>query len=331
MGLASRRVRHGRGNVTQKNMQEYLRFHTICRELKLLHARQCTKFLPQYRNLMVSKTKEIKTGVSQRLYEVHMGGDLTAGPVQQHFLHPELRIARVELLDMLCDKLGVPRTNNSYARLQCLKWTFSQKLTRSNGVTYWATDSKYLGLSGSRRRDLLLIKGMEQVRGLNTAFCCEAVSFVQIDGFRTLRQNGGPRLPAHLREELLNDNTMQFVIGRWLTSHSTSLRRDCLHRPVCPGPLQHNHCLWTYSQTTRPRKTMVSITGGPSAAFNLCRYMFGSDQGSCKRRWEEERRAYYALIQTTSIMSTMNAYREYVPLSDTLEQSSVWLETVTNA
>ncbi len=138
----------------------------------------------------------------------------------------------------------------SYARLQNLKWTFSQNLTRANGATYWATDSKYLAQSGSRRRDVLLTRGMEQVRGLNTAFCCEAVVFVQIDGFQRMR------LPVHLRRELLHGNTMRFVIGRWLTSHSTSLRRDNLHRPVCPGPLQHNHCLWTYSKTSRPRKIM---------------------------------------------------------------------------
>ena len=323
MGLASRRVRHGRGNVTQKNMQEYLRFHTLCLELKSLHNTRQVRAKPR------RSTPRIKQGVTQLLYELHMGGDLTTVPVQQHFLHSELRIARVELLDMLCDKLGMTRTNTSYSQLQCLNWTFGQKLTRSNGVTYWATDSKYLSQPGSRRRDMFLIRGMEQVRGLNTAFCCEAVAFVEIDGFKTLCENRRRPLPTHLREHLVDDNTLRFVIGRWLTSHSTSLHRDSLHRPVCPGPLQLNHCLWTYAKTSRARKTMVTDTGNPSAAFNICRDMFGNDQSSCARRWEEEQRAYYALISTKTIISTVNIIREYVPFSDTLERSDVWLETVT--
>ena len=37
MGLASLRVRHGRGNTTQGNMHQYLRNHTLFREVTLLH------------------------------------------------------------------------------------------------------------------------------------------------------------------------------------------------------------------------------------------------------------------------------------------------------
>ena len=160
MGLASRRVRHGRGNVTQTKMQDYLRFHTLCQELKSLHKRNPSILEKRVPSRAIPK---LKPGISKLLYKVNMGGDLTTGPVQQHFLHREIRIARVELLDMLCDKLGMSRTNVSYARLQNLKWTFSQKLTRPNGATYWATDSYYMAQSGSRRRDVLLTKGMEQV------------------------------------------------------------------------------------------------------------------------------------------------------------------------
>ena len=114
-----------------------------------------------------------------------------------------------------------------------------------------------------------------------------------------------------------------------LTSHSTSLQRDSMHRPVCPGPLQHNQCLWTYSKTPRPRKTMVTPDGMPSAAFNTCRDMFGSSRSSCAKQWREEKHAYYALILTDSIITTLNITREYIPDSDTLEKSDVFLETVT--
>ena len=318
MGLASRRVRHGRGNTTQGNMHQYLRTHTLFREVTLLHRRMNP---PKQRRRAPNR---IKQGVSQLFHDVHMCGDLTSVQVQQHFLHRELRIARVELLDLLCSQLGLPRTNQSYSRLQCLKWTFGHKLTTSDGPNYWATDSKYLGHANSPRRDIFLIEGTEEVAGLATAYCCEAIAFVQISGFQTLSDIIGRPLPAHL-----TDDCLYFVIGRWLTAHSTSLQRDSMHRPVCPGPLRHNQCLWTYSKTPRPRKTMVTPDGMPSAAFNTCRDMFGSSQSSCAQHWREENHAYYALILTDTIITTLNITREYIPDSDTLEKSDVFLETVT--
>ena len=76
---------------------------------------------------------------------------------------------------------------------------------------------------------------------------------------------------------------------------------------------------------------MVTPDGMTSAAFNTCRDMFGSSQSSssCDQQWREKKHTYYALILTDSIIATLNITREYIPDSDTIEKSDVFLETVT--
>ena len=127
---------------------------------------------------------------------------------------------------------------------------------------------------------------------------------------------------------LTDKDTLNLVLVRWLTHHPSTHQRDSESRPICPGPLQHNHCLWMYAQTPRPRKIMVE-KGEPSRAFEICRDMFGSSQAVSDRRWEEEKRAYYTLLLPSTIVNTTHMTREYVPGSKTLEKSNVWLQSVT--
>ena len=316
MGLASLRVQHGRPNITHTNMNKYLRYHTLLKEISILHH--------------VPKPRRHKTpnhGIGRRLPTVYMGQDLTDVAVQQHFLHPEIRIARVELLDLLCNKLEIPCTLESYRQLQCLRWYFGQSLVMANGVTYWATDSYYMGQDGSRRRDVFLIQGKDRETGNKTAYSCEAIVFIQIQGFKQFCQDSKRTLPLFVADEIDKD-TLNLVLGRWLTPHPTTHQRDSESRPICPGPLQHNHCLWMYSQTPRPRKIMVE-KGKPSRAFEICRDMFGSSQAVSDRRWDEEKRAYYTFLLPSNIVNTTHMTREYVSGSETLAKSGVWLESVT--
>ena len=69
--------------------------------------------------------------------------------------------------------------------------------------------------------------------------------------------------------------------------------------------------------------------GKASQAFEICRDMFGSSQAASDRRWEKEKRAYYTLLLPSNIVNTTHMTREYVPGSEYLEKSDVWLETVT--
>ena len=127
MRLASGRVRHFQVNKTQSNMQEYLCKHTVFEAL--------VKTIPALNR--TSRPVVIKTGVQLPLleripgggtYEVEMGTDLAAVDTQKRFLHPEVRVARVEIMDLVCDKLGLTKTRKSYTALGNLRWSFGQVL-----------------------------------------------------------------------------------------------------------------------------------------------------------------------------------------------------------
>ena len=107
-------------------MQNYLCLHTTFEQLKLQ--------VPAFNNIG-RRSLVIKPGIKLPLMEnvrgvgsfkVEMGQDLQAVDMQKRFLHREARIARVELMDLVCDKLGLPKTRRSYAALGRLTWSFGQ-------------------------------------------------------------------------------------------------------------------------------------------------------------------------------------------------------------
>lgn len=129
---------------------------------------------------------------------VRMGSALHETKNQLRFIHPQVRLARVELMDLLCGRFGLGKTRQSYQLLSHLKWTFGQKLVMSN-ATFWATDNQYTCATSedaSRRRDIFLLRGTEpcevtlpngDVVTKSTALCCEAVCFLRLDNLQALR------------------------------------------------------------------------------------------------------------------------------------------------
>ena len=130
---------------------------------------------------------------------VEMGNNLENVQRQNQFLHREVRLPRVEILDMLCTRLGMPKTRSSYQKMNRLHWTFGQKMITRNGATFWATDSQYFcptSENKSRRREIFLLRGTEKIKvklpngdvtQKNTAFCCEAICFMTIGNLRELQ------------------------------------------------------------------------------------------------------------------------------------------------
>ena len=149
-------------------------------------------------------------GTEQLQRPLSMGTDLADPDSQGQFLHPEIRIARVELMDLLCDQLGMPKSRASYEKMNCLEWSFNQKLVMPSGYTYWATDSQYTCHTSEtcrRRRDIFLLEGTEAVTARlpngytqqkRTALCCEAVCFISISSLRTLNR----AFPSTVQDEL---------------------------------------------------------------------------------------------------------------------------------
>ena len=102
-----------------------------------------------------------------------------------------------------------------------------------------------------------------------------------------------------------------FMLVRWFEAHPDAWERDNMCRPLCPGPLRHNHCLWRYAVTPRPRRIMTSQDGVPSQVFRSQQDIFGSDDRTINLRWSEEQHAYYGLVSPSSVLSNISMSREY--------------------
>ena len=243
--------------------------------------------------------RRIKSGLRSPLscptFEVSIG---------DKFLHRQVRLTEIEVANLVCQVLHLP-TNDAaiHERLKTLTFRFSQQFLHQNGRTFWATH---------RRRDMLRFK---PVAG-DDCLCGESVCFVSIDNVQSI-QPDNPK------------DSLTFCLIRYLQHHPDSWERDAIKRPVCPGPLHVNNCLWQYAKNPMPRSSLIGRTGrGESPAFQRDRDMFGDsevEQTQCRLR---ELYAWYALIETDSIEDTMNMCPLFRRNSADREYQS-WLETVT--
>ena len=298
MHLASQRVKHGCVNVTQEAMLQYLCRHRVFEQMRV-------------RSRAAPHTKTPKPGVGALIRtpcDEH-GVCYASLAFQRSFMHREVRLSGAEFLDLVCDKLGLPKSRNSYRLMKSLRFQFGQKLTTADGMTLWGTDSQYHHRTSDRtRRDMLRLKGIED----GNALCCETICFVEITNAGSVGHGV---------------DSITFVVGRWLEPHPDAWDRDAEHRPVCPGPLRANNCLWRYVKTTRDRRSLTNDGGTCSESFVLHRAMFGDTRDEQNLRRSREMNAYYGLIKRESIINKMNMCNTFVgntsePVYDT------WLQSV---
>ena len=239
--------------------------------------------------------------------------------MQQSFLHEQALITRHEVMGLLCKHFLLPKTPVTYSSMNELGWHFAQKLIRQDGKKFWATDTRFP--YGGLRRDNLRIIGSEYTgTGSNkrrNALCCQAVLFLTVTNLTTILR--------HARTSVAT-NTMTFVLGRWFQPHRYVRLRDNDNRPICPGHLKTNHCLWKYARTERPRPAMV-INDRPSAAFERQKLLFGVNGDQQIRRYERDKHAYYCLLETNTIAGTMNMCPEFIGNTSAVDYST-WLQSV---
>ena len=198
------RVRHAEQNVTHASMSDYL-----CHDL--LYRALTPTFLPpkdvQHKSVSPGVSVPFKTVVAGLTQNVTMGGSFVTEATQQRFLHRDVRVAVVEILDLMCDKLGLPHTTVSYRLLQQLRWVIGQKFVCADGQILWATESDYQhsrgNLSGARHdcvrlvqtEDVAVQEGPTLVYKM-TAQCCRIVSFWTVSGLSQFQWN----LPLELTQ-----------------------------------------------------------------------------------------------------------------------------------
>ena len=336
---AAQRVRHLHKMSTQLSMLKYLRNYRLFEEMK---NKYCTTRSPVSR-----KREDLKITIPLRVPAPSTRRELGQGmvPLQMHipnkaftdtgfqstFLHRQARVARVELLDMLCEKFGLRQNLASYRLLERLHYTFGQKLTRDNGQTYWGTDTGYhfdTSYNCRRRRDILRIN-IKQEDKSTAAFCAQTVLFLTVYNVHSVIVDTSS-LSDTLKEELYSQivkDSLTFVLVRWFEPHHESFQRDSDNLPMCPGALYINHCLWTYASTPSDRKLLV-VGGDPTPYFRRQAVLFGdhiADQMSCL---EKEKKAYYGLVYPNNIVGTTNMHPGFVPGTATPDPT-VWLQSVT--
>lgn len=324
MKLPAARVRHiASGNTTTVNMQEYLQYNYLFNEMSA--------------HLPVPAVRINSThGLGKHLF-CEMGINFADPAVQQSFLHKELRVSRLELLHMLCNRFGMDRTRTSYDLLENFKFHFGQQLIRSDGNVYWATDSSYLFSSTCGRREVLCIDGYETVQRrhpdgsitlVKNSLCCQAVCFLVLDNVTRFYFNGG-QLPREVQDRV-SDDRLTLVLGRWFEPHPRARERDQQSRPVCPGPLYVNHCLWRYCATPCARRALFRRDGvTKTAATTRQAEIFGpslTEQDICLH---QEKHAYFGLIFPDTIKGTAFMTPSFVPGTATPDHGGPWLQTVT--
>ena len=318
--LAGSRVRHLHGMQTVNSMAAYLCTHTVFEHLKYYFPDPPSDgpACPIVYGVKVPLVNDHGT------YLLMTGqGSFTTLRFQSRLLHKEIPVTRVEFMDMLCDQFKLAKTLDTYRQFEMLAFQFGQKFTTSTDEHYWATDSQYTypNIFNQRlRRDRFRIHGTvkktyrlrdgRRVERLD-ALCAEAICFLTVSNLNALR------IPAldplmypdstypeckELRQSVHN-NLITFFLVRWFEPHSSSHERDNLHRPICPGPLHINHCLWTYAKTSTVRQ-------------------------SVPRDWSvTQRYAYYGLIFPQNVVHKVHVAPCFI--AGSVYTGNDWLETVT--
>ena len=336
MRLASARVRHLNANSTRDSMLTYLLRHHLFEEL-----RRSFQTIPASIKRCRHPCKLAVPMLDPFGKPVELGDDLRNTDVQGRFLNSEARITRVELLDLVCSKFKLPKTIASYMLLSTLNWTFGHKLILGN-LSYWATDTRYPHFgtnSRPKRRDIVSLTECESVRVVMpdgsvttklTRLCCETVCFFTVAGLRsTWSTRHMMMIPKKILHNIDPDtDSLTFLLGRYFSPHPSATARDTHHRPICPGPLGLNHCLWKYSKTAQSRSMLVDpITEEPTQYYNAQKYLFGSTPHQQNRRLQSDKNVYFCVHLHCDIEHRSHMTREF--LDNTLERSDVWLETVT--
>lgn len=297
MHVASRRVKHGDYNETQGNMSNYLCEQSVYRHL-------------QSRMPDTTRASPKPTFGLSRPYPFEFGLNLGRAYFMKSFIHREVRVAVFELRNLICKRFGL-----SFEQLATTRIVLGKKFTRSDGRVFWGTDSARSATSSSRR-DMLFLDGSEN----GNALCGETICFVQISNLKNVTRTPACRLP--------DSDCVHLVLIRWLTPHGASWERDALRRPVCPGPLHVNNCLWKYAKTPRPRRSLRSGHGQDTPSCLRQRHFFGTtetEQSACRLR---ERHAYFGLIEPDTIIDTMHMCSTFKNGTSDPEYGT-WLQTVT--
>ena len=148
----------------------------------------------------------------------------------------------------------------------------------------------------------------ESVDRVKTSRLCRIICGVQLKNLRKVTRldfpvnSGDDDTLAWETIENKKHDTMNFLLVRYAKPHPHVRRRGPKHRPLCPGILQHTHCLWTWA-TRDPTFRRGCFVG---RAWDRNKHFFGDTLESQNHRKTSEQHAWYDLIQVSDIVAHTN-------------------------
>ena len=133
--------------------------------------------------------------------------------------------------------------------------------------------------------------------------------------------------PSDIYTTTIVNDSVSFVLVRWFEPHPLSTSQDEEFLPICPPPLNINHCLWKYAVSETDRRSILE-RGNPTVAVRRQRNLFGSTPLQQQTNIQKIRRAYYGLVYVNNIKDVINICPCFRHGSCDVDET-VWLQTVT--
>ena len=214
---------------------------------------------------------------------------------------PSVLVSRQEVLLLLAERLNLSRNKAGMLRVSRCQISLGQHVTVTTAsnmrLHYWGTGS-YCRLSPKKWPYWVEVEGYETARssGRKTSRLAYVVCGIQL---KQVSLALGRKMPKPMREVKgkHGKDSLTFLLVRYAQAHPSSNRRGPEHRPLCPGPLEATHCLWTWA--TRP----VGYRRGcfRPRPWERHRRYFGQTREHQMQVKESEARAWYDIIQVTTI------------------------------
>ena len=213
-----------------------------------------------------------------------------------------------ELVSFVSVQLGL--TDNDMHRLLLCRWSLGWhvkhktldgtiKHYRGGGVTPETTSDQLRG-------DWVEVSGIEEIRDVSTSRLARVICGVQVQG---IKEHFGGTLDEAV-----------YLLVRYASPHpSCGRQRGPDYRPLCPGGLNHTHCLWKWYE--RPRTYRRGCWRARPWARH--RRMFGNTDEEQNSRKRKEARAWYDVIKVSDITSHANVTADW-DNTDTFLQSVMW-------
>lgn len=289
---------------------------------------------------IVRETRPEKISVSAKFLD-QQGDPVTIGEPDVNWhsdswdavLCDSILVTRKELLQLVACQLKTSQDRTEMVKISQCDWFIGRHVTVTTDtgtrLQYWGggTYERVSRGVASSWQTWVEVEGCDTHGGRPVSRLAYVVCGLQLKNVKAVM---GAPIPDELhevqdREDPTEDerekDTVTFLLVRYAQPHALSRKRGPNHRPLCPGPLQNTHCLWTWAN--RP-------AGHQRGCFrprpwSRHRRYFGVNPREQEEVRDTDLRAWYDLIQITNVRCYANVQSDPDAVNKGMFlQSMVW-------